>query len=180
MSAYRSMWDHCRFVDCKMSLADLSISRIFDSEFVSCTIMVGNFTRAEIRRSKFSGCDMEQAIFSGAVIEATDFDRCRLSYSRFDEATIRDVTFWKTNLHGADLRYTECHRANYNDSVLWGAGVSMGCQFFNAVFDERSANLFAAIVGKIHPNLATAERIKELAGADANKAIERLMRDKPE
>ena len=174
MSSYGSKWEKCKFIECKMSLADMSVSSFIECEFQDCDMMLSGWARTQIRRSVFLSCNLEQANFSGGVLEDVHFTECRLCYSTFADATIRKVKFSFANLHGADLRYIECHDADYQHAVLWGAAIQANCNFFQATFDERSIGLFAALLARVYPDGKTKEVLADLA-KDHTKTVERLM-----
>jgi uncharacterized protein YjbI with pentapeptide repeats len=178
MSATGSIWEKCRFVEAKLSLADFSGAQVLDCEFVDCEMHISCFQRGEIRRTSFLRCDMEQSLFGRAVLDGVKFSECRLALASFYDATVRDAEFSLTNLSDADLRYIECNQARYNDVVLWNAQVSLGCQFFKGTFDERSVSMFVAMASRIHPDPVRSAELAAIAG-NQMALVDRMMRDRP-
>lgn len=178
MLAFGSKWFNCTFNNCDMSLADLRSSQVEGCLFMDCQMAVVNFAGgAAIRHCVFDGCKMKQAIFAGvSPLDDVRFTRCAMHYSTFYDATVREITFDGSNLHGADLRFIESHGVSFRDSVLWNAAITLGCQSLGTqnTFDQRSADLFIAIVARLHPDQEKSRILRELAGEQL-ATVERLM-----
>jgi len=181
LSAYGSKFANVSFERCVMNLADFTgAPEIKDCSFDTCQMPLSSFRSATLDNVTFLDCDLEQANFAGVVLRNVQFVGCRLAYSIFAGATLRAVMFQNCNLHGADLDFIEAHEAIFRGSVLWGVKVGLSCPFFNASFDERSADYFAAILARVHPNKEKRRKMEEVAGTTAVGAVNRLMRSRDE
>ena len=178
MSAFQSKWVDCQFIKCEIPLAVFSASSFERCTFLSCELQQTAFRGSSLRGCRFEECDLRHASFDGcSPIADSFFIGCRLHYSSFNEATVFKTLFLGSNFHGADLRFIEAWENTFEDCVLWGASVNVGCQFFNSKFDERAAGVFTAIASRIHPNVETAKVLRELSGK--NYAIASRLMDSP-
>src|SRR5262249_11486627 len=155
-------------------------NRLTDCRFVDCDLPLACFRGSTLRLVTFEGCRAKQANFSGIhPIDDVMFTDCKLNYSSFFDSTIRQIAFRDCNLHGADLRFIECaSRPSFIGCNLWGVSVTLGCQFFGGIFDERSADLFTAMVARVHPQESKAVVLERTAGT--SMAVVRRLMDNPE
>jgi len=178
MLAFGSSWIDCNFASCDLSLADLRNSVFESCRFFDCDLPIANFSGgSQLRHVVFEGCRMKQSIFSGVhPFVDVAFQDCELHYSTFADSTVREIWFVDSNLHGADLRFVECGKAVFQRCVLWNASVQFGCQFFGTQnsFDERSADLFAGMLGRLHPREEARTLLAGIAGGEM-RVVERLM-----
>lgn len=180
LDAPLSRWIRPTFRAAKLGLANLTGAYLEGAVFTDCEMPLANFTGATISGMRLHGCDLEQARFNGAVIKDAVFDCCRMAYSSLAGATLVNCRFARCSLHGADLDIIESARLVFEDSNLWGAKVAIGCGVFNAEFDERTCNYFAAMLARIHPGRREAGMLRAVAGEYYYAAVDRLMRPAPE
>lgn len=180
MLAFGSVWEGCTFVSCDLSLADFTNNRLTDCRFVDCDLPLACFRGSTMRLVTFEGCRAKQANFSGIhPLDGVKFLDCKLNYATFFDSTVREIIFRNCNLHGADLRFIECATPPaFNRCNLWGASVTFGCQFWNGLFDERTADLFLAMLARVHPSEDKSIILEKIAGASLG-VVKRLM-DNPE
>lgn len=177
MLAYGSIWRDCQFVDCDFTLADLRSAKFERVKFTSCVLHAVNFSGSEMRGVFFDSCRMKQAVLAGIhPLERVTLEDCQAQYASFADSTLRDVSFVRTNLHGADLRFMENHKAMFDDCNLWGALISLNCALFGdgVSFDERSVNLFMALIARKHPDEKKRVELEEMAGT-AVAVVDRLV-----
>ncbi len=177
MLAYGSQWKDCAFIDCDLTLSDMRKARLEDVRFLNCDLHLTDFSGSELRRVAFEICRMKRASFAGIhPIEQTSFEGCQAQYSSFYESTLRDVTFTDTNLHGADLRFMENHKATFSGSNLWGTSIALNCSLFGdgVSFDDRSVNLFLALAARKCQDEEKKRRIEEMIGSAAS-VVDRLV-----
>jgi uncharacterized protein YjbI with pentapeptide repeats len=106
-------------------------------------------------------------------LSRVDFEDCRLALSSFAGATGRDFLKFETcNLHSTDLDFMECDAGTpeFKDCNMWGVRVALGCQVFNGKLDLRTAQQFAAMINRMHPD----ERLEGFADKQV-LVVERLM-----
>ena len=73
------------------------------------------------------------------------------------------------------MRFIECaNRPVFDRCNLWGASITLGCQIFNGIFDERTCDLFTAMVARIHPSEDKSIVLEKAAGAMLG-VVRRLM-----
>lgn len=164
----------------KLAMADFSRSEFFGGMWDQCEAPMVQMGGCVLDGCEFVDCNLEQAVFVGSILKDVRFVRCRLAYSSFAGATIRSAEFVKSNLHGADLDFIENNHAVFDDCDLWGARASLGCQFWNGTFDERTCDRFVAMVARIHPDPDKRARLEGVAGNQL-RVVKRLMdRREPE
>jgi len=176
MMAYGSTWRGVTFISCDLSLADFTANTLEDVHFFDCDLAQASFRGAKLHHVIFEGCRAKLSQFAGVhPLDDVLFKDCALQYSSFADSTVRDARFVDTNLHGADLRFIECAKPPvFEGCNLWGASVTLGCTFFNGIFDERSANLFAGMLARVHPREEARTLLREIAGKQM-ASVERLM-----
>lgn len=181
MLAYGSRWTDCSFYSCDLSMAVLSRSVFEHVSFVDCDLPMSRFDGVEMRDVTFEDCRAKHADFSAATpLENVKFLDCLLHYSSFANATVRDIRFIDSNCHGADLRFIDGGKtAVFQGTVLWNASVQLGCQFFSGTFDERSSDLFLAMLARRHANEDKRTLLTQMAGQQAG-VVDRLMNDPQE
>lgn len=165
MKAFGSTWIGCTFQNCVMDLADMRNSKFEKCWFKASKMNLANFAVSFFEDTAFLSCDLEQASFSGCHLRQTLFQDCRMTYGEtmFQDATVKGkLEFIQTNLHGSNLDFREVEPGSlkFFDSNFWGARVSLGCAFWNGIFDERAVKQFLALIARVSQD----ERLKELAG----------------
>lgn len=179
LAAFGSTWEGCTFDSCDLSLANFTANTFTGCRFVDCEMPIVCFTNSKMRHVRFDRCRIKKALLNEIhPLDDVHFVDCEMHESSFYGSTVREAVFVGTNLHGADLRWLECHSATFKDVVLWGASVQFGCQFFSTqnTFDERSVNLFVGMVARLHPNEEKRTLLRDLAGKEMS-VVERLMAD---
>lgn len=176
--AFGSKWYGCSFTDCDFSGSNLQSSEFFDCEFIRCNFRMSHFRAGKVRSVRFEECDLRQSVFAGVTpLEKTFFVDSKLQYATFYDSTVRDVSFQDSNLHGTDLRFIEARDVKFHGANLWSAVTAFGCQFWNCDFDERSCDLFVAMVARKYPNPEKAKLLLDVAGFNA-KVVEKLMSER--
>lgn len=164
----------------KLGAANFERSRFTNFAFVDCSAQMLSLGGSTFDHVEFTDCDLGGSSFVGAILKNVTFRGCDMQYANFAGATIRSAVFDDCNLHGADLDFIENNRAKFVDCNLWGAKASLGCQFFNSEFDERTCDRFVAMVARLHPNDEKRARLEGLAGREL-PVVKRLMdRREPE
>jgi len=177
ISAFQSKWVNCVFDNCDLTLADFSGSEFEKCDFAKCDLTGASFRAARIRETEFVSCKLRRVAFTGcSPLKVVDFQNCDMRLASFYDATVEQANFIDSNLHGADMRFIEASQVTFNGSVLWGVAVNIGCQFWNATFDERSAGIFTAMAARIHPDPESAKILREVSGKHYEVA-RRLMDD---
>ena len=165
MKGFGSSFTSCLFEDCQFDLADLRTAKFTDCSFHRCSMRLANFAMATFEDSSFIACDLEQASFLGGYFRATLFSECRLCYgdTMFQDATVKGrLEFSDCNLHGSSLDFREVEPGSLKvmGCNLWSAKVSLGCAFWNGVFDDRSIRQFVALIARVSQDAG----LKEIAG----------------
>src|SRR5438876_11689202 len=175
--AFGSKWDGCTFESCDLTKAEFPTAKFNNCIFYDCDLLAASFQATQMHHVIFENCRAKHSVFAGATpLDDVRFLNCQLHYSTFYDSTVNSMRFADTNLHGADLRYIECREpVVYDGVVLWGAQTAFGCQFWNGQFDERSVNLFLALVARKHQDVDKRKMLEEMAGATNVGIVERLM-----
>ena len=174
-AAFQSKWISCEFTNCDIQLSDFSGAYFENCQFNDCDLRLTSFRGAALRQTVFSRCNLRKSTFFGcAPLKDVEFNDCEMQHSFFNEASLFDTKFIRSNLHGADLRFVEAYGCEFSDSMLWGAAVTFGCQFFNSTFDERSVGMLVAFAARTHPVPETATLLREISGKNYEIAA-RLM-----
>lgn len=180
LQAPQSSWQGVTFSNCKLGLSNFMAATFNDVTFERCSIYGTAFTGATLRGVRFVGCDLEQSGFGNSTITSTSFTDCRMAYVSFLGACLRkDTAFSGTNLHGADFDVLESTYGSpvFEDCTLWGVKAPFGCGFWNGKFDQRSIDLFAAMLSRVCPDAPKKGMLEAVAG-DSLAAVDRLMREK--
>ena len=175
VQAFQSVWENVEFDHSRLSMGDFRGSKFTNCVFTKTTVYGSNWNAATLHGVSFDGCDAEQVSFVGAVLRKAVFTDCRLAYSSFAGATFHDVRFIRCNLHGCSLDMAEANDVSYLGSNLWSAVVPLGCAFFNSSFDADTANRFAAMLARVHPNESAKAALIGMAGETTYRAVCRLM-----
>jgi uncharacterized protein YjbI with pentapeptide repeats len=165
MKGFGSSFKSCLFQECQFDLADLRTAKFVDCSFHRCSMKLVNFSLASFEDSSFISCDLEQASFMGGYFRAVLFSECRLCYGEtmFQDATVKGrLEFSDSNLHGSslDFREVEPGALKVMGCNLWSAKVSLGCAFWNGMFDDRSTRQFIALIARVSQD----PRLMEYAG----------------
>jgi len=166
MKAFGSSWKDCSFRDCQFDLTDWRNSTFDGCTFLRCSLPLVNFSTCVFERTTFTKCNLEQASFMGSHFTGVTFAGCRMAYgdTMFQDATCKGdgLRFLDSNLHGSNLDFRQAERESlqFDGCNLWAAKLSMGCQFWNGTFDDRTVRQFLALVARA----AQDPRIAELAG----------------
>ena len=173
--AFQSVWEGVHFEKSRLSMVDFRASKWVNSHLMDTTFYGSNWNAANIHDVVFFGCDGEQASFAGAVLRNVVFTDCRLAYASFTGATFDNVRFVRCNLHGCALDMAAANDVSYLGSNLWSAVVPFGCAFWNSSFDSETANRFAAMLARVHPDDAAKAALMEIAGDSTYRAVCRVM-----
>ena len=177
--AFGSVWKDYDFIRCNLSGANFQNATFENVRFDDCTGLLCNLSMCKMSGVKFLGGWWEQAIFTVGILKSVTFQTVNLSYSSFAETLVTNLGFPDSNLHGADLRFLEAFGVDFRGANLWGAAMSLGCQFFNGKFDEKQCQMFQALVARRYPVEYIGDRMRVLAGAQAD-LVDRLMRSEDE
>lgn len=168
------------FRKAKLGSSDFTRSKFTNLELVDCHGELAAFGGSIFDHVDFLNCNLGGGSFSGSVFKGVTFSGCDLQYVSFAGVTIRSAYFEKCNLHGADLDFLENNACSFRGCNLWGAKASLGCQFFNSAFDERTTDRFVAMVARVHPDPEKRAILEGVAGREL-PVVKRLMdRREPE
>lgn len=178
--AFGSSWGVCNFDKTRLDGANFQ-----GASFVKCRFAEGTARMTDFSMARFTGCEfremeLSQANFSATILTDVLFHRCKLDLSIFNDATLRGVVrFSCSDLHGADLSFTEAESPRFNDCNLWGAKVPWGCQIFGGHLDQRTVRFGLALLANSYrdgDDTVFVDKIRELAGESATSVVGRLMR----
>ena len=171
-----STFKDCHFKSCMIDLASFNSAVLEGCTFSDCSGQLSNFGMVRFRDCTFERCNLEQALFAGSTLDGVSFKGCRLSYATFEKASGVILSFVGSNLHGTDLRFYRAPKVEYVETNLWSAAVSLGCNFFNSSFDDRSLRLFLGMVARLWRDGDEKTTLSKIAGTEM-AVVERLMRD---
>jgi len=165
MKAFGASFKSCLFTECQFDLADLRTAKFVDCSFLKCSMKLVNFAMATLEDCAFVTCDLEQASFMGGYFRATLFSECRMAYGEtmFQDATVKGrLEFSDCNLHGSSLDFREVEPGSLKvmGCNLWSVKISLGCAFWNGLFDDREIRQFVALIARVSQD----DRLKEIAG----------------
>lgn len=148
--AYGAEFAQCYFEACQLTMADVRQGQCIGTTFDDSSMIGAGFAVSQFEEVHFLGCNLQGAVFDGAVFRACIFHECNLEFSSFKGATLRNVEFRQCRMRGADLDFMEIgtQGASFIGCDLWSAKVALGCQFFNATFDERTIRMFVALAAR--------------------------------
>lgn len=172
---FQSVWENVSFHGSRLSMADLRGSKWVNCRLEGTTFYGGNFNAAGFNGVTVVDGDGEQSSFAGAVLKNVVFRNCRLAYSSFVGASLDNVVFEQCNMHGCSLDLAEANNVSYVGSNLWSAIVPLGCAFWNSTFDVETANRFAAMLARVHPDADAKATLVGIAGDATYNAVCRVM-----
>lgn len=120
-------YDHCTFINCELTGADLS-GYLFDScTFTGCNLSMVKLNKTTLRDVTFEGCKMLGVHFyhCNKFGLSFSFDRCVLDHSSFYQMVVKGTKFIHTQMRETDL--TACD--------MTGA-LFEGCDMTGATFDH--------------------------------------------
>lgn len=181
-NAFGSEWEKCLFDSCQFDGGTFKSATFRDCEFRDCTGRLADFSLTTIERTTIVNLKAPQASFYAANLDDVTFTHGDLSHVSFADANANRLSFFHTNLHGANLVFREALTPiDWTGSNLWGTVVSLGCAFWNGTFDSRQCRIFAAMLARRVPNGDTEGEVMRLsvqkvAGKEV-ELVERLMKE---
>ncbi|MBB1510203.1 pentapeptide repeat-containing protein [Tessaracoccus sp. MC1756] len=120
---FGAMFTECRFVDCDLSLADLT-----NTSFVSCTferskfvgVAWGKLGASGLGQPYFTECKLDLSSFQRATAERWVFERCSLTDVDFSQTTMMRTRFTDCDLTGARFADTDLRDVNLKGSYGYG------------------------------------------------------------
>lgn len=157
-----------------MGSSDFTRSKFHELELEECEAELVGIGGSTFDHVSFVNCRLGGSSFVGSVFRDVVFSGCDLQYANLAGVTIRKAFFRGCNLHGADLDFLENNFCELEDCNVWGAKASLGCQFFNSRFDERTCDRFVAMVARVHPDPEKRAKLEGVAGREL-RVVKRLM-----
>lgn len=174
-----AVFEACRFIECRLSVATFNEATLLDCKFDRCQILGTSFRAARLSGCTFGFCDLVGCAFDGARLRDVWFEDCNLESASF-LATVMSgaVVFERTRLAGADLRFYEVSDGSpfFRNSDLRQTVFQVNCEFWNGTFDERAIADFGRVYARASKDEALIQMVKDRWGSAEYDAVDAYMR----
>lgn len=116
----RGDYDHCIFISCNFSGADLSGIHFSACEFTGCNFSMANLAGTALKDVKFKDCKLLGLHFEycNDFLFSIDIDTCLLNLSSFYKMKLKKTRFKNSSLQEADFSEADLSAADFHNCDL--------------------------------------------------------------
>lgn len=131
-------YEHCQFVDCNFSKADLSGISFSDCTFDGCNLGVANLDKTGLKNVHFKECKLIGLDFSVSndMLFEVSFEGCNLDFAYFFRKKLKKAKFLRCSICEANFAEADLSLSVFEDcdllKTIWGRTNLRGADFRSA------------------------------------------------